>query len=39
MHPTIHRESHGVGGNCVEISQEESRIILDIGFPTDEHND
>ena len=40
----IHRGSHEVGGNCVEVSHEESRIILDIGLPlnfdkNDDNND
>ena len=35
----VHRGSHEVGGNCVEISHEQSRIILDIGLPLNFKND
>jgi ribonuclease J len=30
---TIHRGTHEIGGNCVEIATGESRIILDVGMP------
>jgi ribonuclease J len=30
---TIHRGTHEIGGNCVEISSDRSRIILDVGMP------
>jgi len=35
MKPTIHRGTHEIGGNCVEISSDtdRSRIILDVGMP------
>lgn len=33
MKLTIHRGTHEIGGNCVEISSDRSRIILDLGMP------
>lgn len=33
MHITIHRGTHEIGGNCIEIATDRSRIILDIGMP------
>ena len=33
MQITIHRGTHEIGGNCIEISAGKSRIILDIGMP------
>lgn len=33
MKLTIHRGSHEIGGNCIEIATDHSRIILDIGMP------
>ena len=39
MQLTVHRGAHEIGGNCVEISYEESRIILDIGLPLNFNND
>ena len=33
MQLTVHRGAHEVGGNCVEVSQSDSAIILDIGLP------
>ncbi len=33
MRLTIHRGTHEIGGNCIEISTERSRIILDVGMP------
>ena len=33
MKLTIHRGTHEIGGNCVEIATDNSRIILDIGMP------
>lgn len=33
MHVTIHRGTHEIGGNCIEIATNSSRIILDIGMP------
>lgn len=33
MKLTIHRGSHEIGGNCVEIATDSTRIILDVGMP------
>ena len=33
MQITIHRGTHEIGGNCIEISAGKSRIILDVGMP------
>jgi ribonuclease J len=33
MHLTIHRGTHEIGGNCVEITAGSTRIILDVGMP------
>ena len=33
MKLTIHRGSHEVGGNCVELQSGDTRIILDVGLP------
>ena len=33
MQITIHRGTHEIGGNCIEIATDRSRIILDIGMP------
>jgi ribonuclease J len=33
---TIHRGSHEIGGNCVEVATEESRLIIDVGTPLSE---
>lgn len=33
MRLTIHRGTHEIGGNCIEITTAESRIILDTGLP------
>lgn len=33
MQITIHRGTHEIGGNCIEISTGKSRIILDVGMP------
>ena len=33
MQITIHRGTHEIGGNCVEIATDSSRIILDVGMP------
>lgn len=30
---TIHRSAHEIGGNCIELTAEGTRIILDIGRP------
>jgi ribonuclease J len=31
----IHRGSHEIGGNCVEVEAADSRIVLDVGRPLD----
>ncbi len=31
----IHRGTHEVGGSCVELSHEDTTILLDIGLPLD----
>lgn len=36
---TIHRGSHQIGGSCIELSVEGSRIILDLGMPLGEPRD
>lgn len=33
MHLTIHRGTHQIGGSCIELSVENSRIVLDLGLP------
>ena len=33
MQITIHRGTHEIGGNCIEIATENTRIILDVGMP------
>lgn len=33
MQITIHRGTHEIGGNCIEIGTKNSRIILDVGMP------
>jgi len=33
MHLTIHRGTHEIGGSCVEITSQDSRIVIDIGMP------
>ena len=33
MQLTIHRGTHEIGGNCVEIATDSTRIILDVGMP------
>ena len=32
---TIHRGSHQIGGNCVELATENTRILIDCGLPLD----
>src|SRR2546423_12345936 len=39
MRLTIHRGANQIGGSCVEIATEETRIILDIGTPLDAMDD
>jgi ribonuclease J len=36
---TVHRATHQIGGNCIEIATGEHRIILDVGRPLDAPND
>lgn len=33
MKLTIHRGTHEIGGSCVEIENQDSRIVIDIGMP------
>ena len=33
MKLTIHRGTHEIGGNCVELCTESTRIIIDVGMP------
>lgn len=33
MQVTIHRGTHSIGGNCVELATESARIIVDVGIP------
>jgi ribonuclease J len=33
MRTTIHRGTHEIGGNCIEIATNHSRIFLDVGMP------
>ncbi|MCX7411247.1 MAG: MBL fold metallo-hydrolase [Planctomycetales bacterium] len=33
MRITIHRGTHEIGGNCIEVATDNSRIILDVGMP------
>lgn len=35
MRICIHRGSHQIGGNCIEIESKGARLILDIGLPLD----
>jgi predicted metal-dependent RNase len=35
MQLTIHRGSNQIGGSCVEIATDQTRIILDVGVPLD----
>src|ERR1700730_8022844 len=32
----VHRGAHEIGGNCVEIATEKSRLIVDVGMPLSE---
>jgi ribonuclease J len=36
---TVHRSAHEIGGNCIELSAGDSRILLDIGRPLDAPED
>jgi len=33
MKLTIHRGTHEIGGTCVELATENTRILIDIGLP------
>jgi ribonuclease J len=33
MQITIHRGTHEIGGNCIEIATAKNRVILDVGMP------
>ena len=35
MRVRIHRGSHEIGGNCVEVESDGARIVLDLGHPLD----
>ncbi len=36
VHLTVHRATHEIGGNCIEINAADGhRIILDVGRPLD----
>ena len=39
MKLTVHRGAHEIGGNCVEVSQKDSTIILDMGLPLNFNSD
>jgi len=39
MKITIHRGAHEIGGNCIEVSKDDTRIILDLGMPLVEPRD
>ena len=39
MRLTVHRATDQIGGNCIELSTDEGRIILDVGRPLDAPND
>jgi ribonuclease J len=36
---TVHRATHQIGGNCIEITTGGHRIVLDVGRPLDAPND
>jgi ribonuclease J len=33
MQVTIHKGSHEIGGNCIQVSSENTTILLDVGLP------
>ncbi len=39
MKLTIHRGTHEIGGTCVEIATDETRIIIDLGMPLSDPGD
>ena len=39
MNLIIHRGTHEIGGTCVEIATEETRIIIDLGMPLSDPRD
>lgn len=36
---TVHRSAHEIGGNCIELSAGDRRVLLDIGRPLDAADD
>ena len=32
---TIHRGTHEIGGSCVEICSDKTKILIDLGMPLD----
>src|SRR5690242_16922853 len=38
MKLTIHRGTHEIGGNCIELATDRSRIVLDVGMPLFNHD-
>ena len=36
---TVHRATHEIGGNCIELASDGHRIILDVGRPLDAQQD
>jgi len=38
MHLTIHRGSHEIGGSCIELMSEKSRMLIDYGLPLVDEN-
>lgn len=39
MNLTIHRGSHEIGGSCIELSTENSRLLIDAGSPLPQEGD
>jgi ribonuclease J len=39
VHLTVHRATHQIGGNCIEIVTGDHRIVLDVGRPLDAPQD
>ena len=38
MKLTIHRGTHEIGGTCIELQSQRSRILLDFGLPLVDEN-
>ena len=38
MYLTIHRGSHEIGGTCIELESEKSKILIDFGLPLVDQN-